>query len=227
MEPICPSPRVVFREVRARTKGDGAPRKCAVNHVMQGYPNYIRHDVYKLAQSGWVSAHFTLGNALTEQNVSLNDYAWHAGNANAPTSPFYDGRNPNIYTVGLEWEGFATPAPYAPNAPIYSPSNPWPEKMVLDAISIHKWLFDVGWIEGEPNEDTITGHFAFNSVSRRNDPGAFWLETVQPDIIESVRGAPQGKLQPEAHSSNFAALNQRIRAVEQKLEQHSHAVTFE
>ena len=100
MEPICSSPRVVFREVRGRTKGNGAPRKCAVNHVMQGYSSYIRHDVYKLAQGKWVSAHFTIDPSLTEQNVSLNDYAWHAGNASSPTSPFYDGRNPNIYTVG-------------------------------------------------------------------------------------------------------------------------------
>jgi N-acetyl-anhydromuramyl-L-alanine amidase AmpD len=60
-----------------------------------------------------VSAHYIVGkDGSVTQMVAPENTAWHAGLVKNPTWPLIKkGINPNLYTIGIENEGFATEAP--------------------------------------------------------------------------------------------------------------------
>lgn len=104
-----------------------------------------------------VSSHFMIGkNGEIWQFVSEDDTAWHAGGvANASWSKLKPGINPNLYTIGIENEGFTgeqfTEEMYAANA-------------YLIAKMAQKYNIPI-------NRTTVIGHYEINSSSRPNCPG--------------------------------------------------------
>lgn len=107
--------------------------------------------------SSQVSSHFMIGkNGEIWQFVSEDDTAWHAGGvANASWQKLKPGINPNLYTIGIENEGFTgeqfTEEMYASNAFLIA-------KMAL------KYSIPI-------NRTTVIGHYEINSSSRPNCPG--------------------------------------------------------
>jgi len=68
-----------------------------------------------LTPESQVSAHFVIAkNGYIVQMVNLHDTAWHAGIVKDPKWTFLKpGVNPNLYTIGIELEGYAgEPAPF-------------------------------------------------------------------------------------------------------------------
>lgn len=107
--------------------------------------------------SSQVSSHYMIGkNGEIWQFVSDEDTAWHAGGvSNASWSKLKSGINPNLYTVGIENEGFTgvgfTEAMYHSNA-------------FLIAKLSRKFGIPI-------NRSTVIGHYEINSSSRPNCPG--------------------------------------------------------
>lgn len=146
---------------------------AVVNHIAQGFIRTI---------DGWaragttVSPHFgiTRGGAV-HQYVSIFDAGYHAGRLDPgrpPTWPGYQqGRNPNKYTVGIEFEGFAVHPGYAHDY-IYSDERPWPEAMVEAGIRVHQWIFSQ--IDATPSVESVIGHREIAPASRAHDPGPQW-----------------------------------------------------
>jgi N-acetylmuramoyl-L-alanine amidase len=61
------------------------------------------------AASG-VSAHYLVGlDGAVMRFVEERDTARHAGRVSNPTAALYDGENPNLYTVGVEFEDGGDP----------------------------------------------------------------------------------------------------------------------
>lgn len=108
--------------------------------------------------SSQVSSHYMIGkNGEIWQFVADEDTAWHAGGvSNASWSKIKQGINPNLYTIGIENEGFAgedfTEAMYHSNA-------------FLIAILSKKFGIPI-------NRSTVIGHYEINSSSRANCPGS-------------------------------------------------------
>ena len=85
----------------------------------EGRPGPIRYIVLHTTQGtdsrGWltnpnsqVSAHYLIQRSAVYQLVREQDCAWHAGIiVGTPTTPLYDGSNPNLESIGIEMEGFA------------------------------------------------------------------------------------------------------------------------
>lgn len=104
-----------------------------------------------------VSSHYMIGkNGEIWQFVSDEDTAWHAGGvSNASWSKLKAGINPNLYTIGIENEGFTgegfTEAMYHSNA-------------YLIATLSRKFGIPI-------NRNTVIGHYEINSSTRANCPG--------------------------------------------------------
>lgn len=89
------------------------------------------------------------------QLVADEDTAWHAGVVQKPNWSLYNGRNPNVYTLGIEHEcisgGELTEMQYQ--------ATLW-----LHQLLCSKWNIKI-------DQDHIIGHYRINSVNRPNDPG--------------------------------------------------------
>jgi len=224
-------PNAIWTPTQDRWVGKADSYRCVVNHVMQGYTKYL----VTLASTSpntedklRVSAHFTIDRAGTvRQYVELGDFAWHAGRVRNPSTPFYDGTNPNRYTVGIEWEGFSEPTTYGYDYAYGTGRDRngrerkrWPEPAIRAGIKLHLWLFQTGWVNGEPSNDSITGHFAFNSVTRPNDPGHEWVQNVQPRLVSgATKSEPQSA---HATAENLPNLDWSILDRLTALENHTH-----
>ena len=170
----------------------------AINHIMQGYQttmiNWAKERPYKTLKS----AHFTINReGRIVQHVALNQASWASGSVRDPTWRLLKSNsrgplNPNGYIINIEHEGFSKPPGYGYDY-IYNSSNPWPEKMVLASIEVHRWIFDELGLQ--PNEDTITGHYAIDSITRAHDPGQMW---PQKRVIDAVN---TGGLPPPVNKS--------------------------
>jgi hypothetical protein len=61
-----------------------------------------------LTETGNVSANYLIQRSTVYQLVPEEYAAWHAGRiVGTPTTPLYDGVNPNLESIGIEMEGFA------------------------------------------------------------------------------------------------------------------------
>lgn len=89
------------------------------------------------------------------QLVIDEDTAWHAGIVNKPNWPYYDGTNPNYYTLGIEHEALAGEA--------------LTEVQYQATLWLHRQLLTRWGITAD--QDHIIGHYRIDSVNRKNDPG--------------------------------------------------------
>ncbi len=81
----------------------GAAVRAIVLHTTQGTDSRTW-----LTETGNVSSHYLVRESDVYRLVSEDDAAWHAGSVvGDPTTPLYDGTNPNLWTIGIEIEGYA------------------------------------------------------------------------------------------------------------------------
>lgn len=107
--------------------------------------------------SSQVSSHYMLGkNGAIWQFVKNEDTAWHAGGVNQPNWPLLKpGVNPNLYTIGIEHEGFT--------------GETFTEAMQKSLVELIHSLCKQYNIPVDRNH--IIGHNQINSVSRSRCPG--------------------------------------------------------
>jgi N-acetylmuramoyl-L-alanine amidase len=81
-----------------------------------------------------VSAHYLVGlDGRTAQFVDELDTARHAGRVSNPTTPLFDGENPNLYTIGIEFEDGGDPTG------VERPEAQYAEGAVLLARIAQRW----------------------------------------------------------------------------------------
>lgn len=122
-----------------------------------------------------VSAHFGVGyGGEIHQYVDLDKAAWHCGNIAKPIwSGVVLGVNPNLYTVGVETEGFVTePLTDAQrDSCVYILRLVWREKGLKPVAGM-----------------TAIRHSAIDSVTRANDPGR--LAPIEEIAANALRLGP-------------------------------------
>lgn len=104
-----------------------------------------------------VSAHYMIGKEGEKwQFVKDENTAWHAGGINKPSWPLLKpGVNPNLYTIGIEHEGWT--------------GEEWTQKMKDSSAELIAHLCQKYSITLDNVH--IIGHYMINSVSRINCPG--------------------------------------------------------
>lgn len=97
-----------FRQGRA-----GFTPDAIVVHIMEG--SLVGTDAWFNELASRVSAHYGVGrDGSVHQYVQETDTAFHAGNVDRPTwARLRPGVNPNLHTLGIEHEGFAS-TPWTP-----------------------------------------------------------------------------------------------------------------
>lgn len=164
-----------------------------VNHIMQGYQRTMIDWANERPYVAGKSAHFSIGRSgRIVQHVSILDPAWHAGAVREATWPLLRFRaglaiNPNLYTVGIEHEGFSVDPGYGYDY-LYSAANPWPQAMVDASVRVQKWVCSEVGIK--PSTDTIIGHRDIDGVARANDPGPQWPQAAVIGAIKGVTIVP-------------------------------------
>ena len=148
-----------------------------VNHItaglMPGTLSWLKNPAAK------ASSHYLVTKAGgIYQLVKDEDTAWHAGIVNRPNWSFYDGTNPNAYTLGIEHEALAGEA---------LTEEQYQATIWLHRQLVSKWNIAV-------DRDHIIGHYRLDSVNRANDPGpAFPWDRLFNDL--SGTGKPAVKIQ--------------------------------
>lgn len=123
--------------------------------------------------SSQASSHYAVSKSGdTIRYVPENLKAWHAGVVYNPTSKIVQkkvGLNPNLYTVGIECEGFdLKDAPEAQRKALYS--------LIGDICKRNDLPI---------NRDTIVGHYEIATKTRSNDPSTD--RTIMDKIVENVK----------------------------------------
>lgn len=199
------------------------PALAFVVHIQQGRPSYLNEKARERPpKSPYVSSHFNLARSgMIWQNVGLDDTAWTNGKAQKPTWLLYDRvkdlpddsrlgnlagtRNCNPYTITAECEGFSIPPGYGydycygrdgASDPNGRKAKEWPPALLNSLYECAAFAFDNGMIADGPSADTVIGHVNLDTVTRMQDPGAWFMMRHMPDLISKLRPA-QGKLQPK------------------------------
>ena len=147
--------KIIWKPSPNFTKGRRGKKIIAiVNHITAGsFPGCLNWMRNPKAQA---SAHYLvtkLGDIY--QLVKDEDSSWHAGFANKPNWKFYDGSNPNYYTIGIEHECLS--------------GGDLTEAQYQASLWLHKHLVKKHNISVDNNH--IIGHFNIDSVNRPNCPG--------------------------------------------------------
>lgn len=103
------------------------------------------------------SAHYMIGKSgIVWKFVEEQNTAWHAGGINKPTWSLIKGTtNPNLYTIGIEHEGFS--------------GETWPTSMLTSSAELVAMLCQKWGIPADARH--IIGHNQINSVTRARCPG--------------------------------------------------------
>lgn len=179
--------------------------QVVVNHVASGYYTTLRQMM--ASTNHGKSWHFSVSRlGEITQHVSIWDAAYHAGDVNTPTTDWMQrlgDANPNYFSVGIECEGFSIPAPGMDY--VYGPAHPWPEPMVAAVIRIHQWVWSrCSWLQvAIDTAARVTTHSEYNTVTRPQDPGDFWIATVRPRIIAALSPTPIPPLPPVGPSDDY------------------------
>lgn len=126
-----------------------------------------------------VSAHFGVGKqGETEQYVRIGDTAWHAGSVRCPLVPlpYPPGINPNLYTVGIEFEG--------------RPGDAMPEAQYQAGVALVRNLLRTIPASDLPIKQRVIGHCQVNSIDRPNCPGSgFPWPRLYADLSDPLAAA--------------------------------------
>jgi N-acetylmuramoyl-L-alanine amidase len=113
-------------------------------------------DWFSKAESG-VSAHYLVGlDGRVAQFVDEADTARHAGRVSNPTATIYDGSDPNLYTVGIEFEDGGKPDT------VLRPVAQYEAGAALIAAIASRWAIPL-------NRDHVVGHCEL--TDRKRCPG--------------------------------------------------------
>ncbi len=158
-----------FTNARNFTKGrQGYKPVMIVNHIMAGY--FLGTRSWFDNPNSKTSAHFGISKkGEIDQYVKVEDTAWHANPARNPTIklPYPTTVNPNLYTIGIEWEGFPGDVPT--------------EEQYQAGLWLHKELLKL--VPQKPLRELIVGHYQINSVNRSDCPGkGFPWERLYKDL---------------------------------------------
>jgi len=118
------------------------------------------------------SAHYIISRAgEIVQLVADENKAWHAGGPNKPNWPVYDGTDPNLYTIGIEHEGYKD----------QGGNGQLTEDQYQATLWLHRQLIAKHGIKID--RDHIIGHYRIDSVNRPNCPGpAFPWDRLFDDL---------------------------------------------
>ena len=145
-----------------------------VNHTMQGTLNgtasWLRNSTSR------VSYHYGIGrNGEIHQYVQNNMAAWHSGVVRSPSAklPHPSNINPNLYTIGVAWEGRA--------------GEPITEAQYQSGLALHRRLLGETVAQTLPIRQRIVGHSQIHS-GKPNCPGlSFPWERLYKDLETPVR----------------------------------------
>lgn len=148
---------IQFKPVVNYTKGRSGYRpEAIVIHIAEG--SLIGGYSWFNNPNSKVSSHYMVSkNGTIWQFVKLEDTAWHAGGVSNPNwSHLKSGVNPNLYTIGIEHEGFT--------------GEPWSDAMYNATAELigqlgRDWGIAV-------DREHIIGHYQINSTSRSRCPGS-------------------------------------------------------
>lgn len=153
-------------------EGRGGKKIIAiVNHItdgrMPGCLSWMRNPAAK------ASSHYLVTRIGEVYQLVKDEYAaWHAGVANKPNWVFYDGTNPNYYTIGIEHEALA--------------GEGLTEAQYQATLELHKMLIKKHNLTIDKNH--IIGHCNIDTVNRPNCPGAkFPWDRLFGDLIGSEK----------------------------------------
>ena len=196
--------------------------QAIVLHVAQG----TFQGLLNMARSldGRASWHVSAGRlGERAQHVSIWDAAWHAGIVSNPLPEARRlmnqyGPNPNRWSIGIEMEGFSVDPGYSYDY-VYSVNQPWPAQLISGVIlTIEQVRERCQWLKelsGEAFAERIITHSHIDQTSRRNDPGALFMDQVMP-VIKShfTRTIEQADLQgPEPTiAQDIQAAKEHLRA---------------
>lgn len=171
--------------------------QAIVLHVAQGtFSGLMEMAGNPNSRASWHLSHGRQGQRA--QHVSLWDAAWHAGIVNNPLPEARRliaqyGQNPNTWSVGIEMEGFSAIPPYSYDY-VYGEQYPFPAQMVGAVIATIEAIRDrCQWLKDlKPEEfvERIITHSAIDQLTRRQDPGDFFMETVMPIIRDHFLARP-------------------------------------
>lgn len=182
----------VWKPVKNKSNGRfGYNPEAIVIHIAEGWLN----GAYSWFNnpSSQASSHYMIGkNGVIWQFVADEDTAWHAGGVNQPRWALLKPRiNPNLYTIGIEHEGFTGEA--------------WTQEMYDASSELIASLCTKFKIPLDRNH--IIGHNQINSVSRDRCPG----NGVDLDkLIELAKGKYEDPM-------IIQQLNQKISELEQNV----------
>jgi N-acetyl-anhydromuramyl-L-alanine amidase AmpD len=183
---------IVFKEVQNKSIGRfGYKPEAIVLHIAEGWLAGA-HSWFN-NPSSQASSHYMVGkNGVIWQFVKDEDTSWHAGGVNQPRWALLKPKiNPNLYTIGIEHEGFTGEA--------------WTSEMYEASSELIAGLCSKYQIPLDRNH--IIGHNQINSVSRDRCPG----DGVDFDKLISL--AKEKYDDPVV----IQELNQKIVAIERRL----------
>ncbi|MGE5449813.1 MAG: N-acetylmuramoyl-L-alanine amidase [Methanomassiliicoccales archaeon] len=135
--------------------GRGGRKPIAiVEHItagqMPGTLSWLRNPKAK------ASAHYLVTkNGRIIQLVRDEDTAYTVGNVQSPDWAYYDGTNPNSYTLNVEHEALAGES---------LTESQYQASLWLHILLVDRWNIPI-------DNDHIIGHYRIDSVNRPNDPG--------------------------------------------------------
>lgn len=147
---------IVKKPVKNKSIGRfGYKPEAIVIHIAEGWLNGA-YEWFNNPTSN-ASSHYMVGkNGVIWQFVEDEDTAWHAGGVNQPRWSLLKPKiNPNLYTIGIEHEGFT--------------GDKWTNEMYEATSELIAELCSKYKIPLDRNH--IIGHNQINSVTRANCPG--------------------------------------------------------
>jgi len=168
---------------RARGR-EGFRPEAVVVHIAEGTLAWT--DGWFLDPASKVSAHYGIGNlGEVHQYVGEADTAWHAGRRYKASWRLIRPQNPNLYTLGIEHEGYA--------------DSVWSEAMVDASVRLTSGMCNRWHIA--PDRNHIVAHREI--YARKTCPGT-WIDLDW--LVSEVRRAISG-----GKIYNFVSASGRVR----------------
>ncbi len=145
---------IIKKPVKNFSEREGHKPEIIVVHISDGsLPSMTSWFSTPVSQA---SAHYAVGkDGSILQYVEEDKKAWHSGRVNNPTFKLYKkGLNPNLYTIGIENEGYDLSL--APEKQLNSLS-----KLIKDVAT--RWNIPI-------DRDHIIGHYQVDGINRVNCP---------------------------------------------------------